>query len=464
MNKILSLLPNGQNKKKSKHICSAILKDEKMVEMIFQEKQDKTQLAVFKEGSWEYRSNLQADNKIVLLPYPADYNLIKNKVILFPSEVGEYKSETDLLNEIRSFIHYYLDIDEFFEKIASYYVLFTWAYEKFNELPYLRALGDYGCGKSRFLQVIGSICYKPIFAGGATTTSPIFRILNDFRGTLILDEADFRWSDATSDIIKILNCGFAKGFPVLRSEGRNKFEVKSFNVFGPKIIATRGKFKDMALESRFLVKEMDMKNIRKDIPLNLPDSFYEEAKKIRNQLLRWRFLNYGKKHIKTGLIDRTLEPRLNQIITPLLSVIEEKNMIEDLKSFIKNYNQQLIFDRGTGLDGQVLEEILKINQEYILSEITMKEIANNFNVEIENPKEKISPRKIGWIVRERLKLKTERTRRGYVLSEINKERLEILKKKYGIKEELLKRSEYANIENIKEDMSMDDEGKTNGDD
>jgi hypothetical protein len=84
--------------------------------------------------------------------------------------------------------------------------------DRFNEVPYLRAIGDFGSGKSRFIQSIGILCYKPVFTGGATTPSPIFRIVNEVHGTLIIDEADFKFSDMTSEIVKILNTGYQKRY------------------------------------------------------------------------------------------------------------------------------------------------------------------------------------------------------------------------------------------------------------
>ena len=89
--------------------------------------------------------------------------------------------------------------------MAAHYVLFSWVYDAFNEVPYIRFQGDYGTGKTRALLVVGSVCYKPFFASGASTVSPIFHILDAFRGTLILDEADFRFSDEKAEIVKVLN-------------------------------------------------------------------------------------------------------------------------------------------------------------------------------------------------------------------------------------------------------------------
>src|SRR5574343_1233232 len=152
------------------------------------------------------------------IPFPATINLIRKRVVLFPSEPVEYGSQRELLAEIRAFIHRWLDVDPFYEQLASYYVMFTWLYDLFETLPYLRAIGDYGTGKSRFLQAIGVLCYRPMFVSGASTSSPIFRVIDMFRGTLIVDEADFAKSDAAVEIVKIINVGYAKGGVVLRAE------------------------------------------------------------------------------------------------------------------------------------------------------------------------------------------------------------------------------------------------------
>jgi hypothetical protein len=114
---------------------------------------------------------------------------------------------------------------------------------------------------------------------------------------LIVDEGDFRFSDEKAEVVKILNNGNVKGFPVLRSEsnGKREFNPKAYHVFGPKLVATRGFFDDKALESRFLTEEMGQYRLRNDVPINLSDSYKEEALHIRNKLLLFRFRNLSKR-------------------------------------------------------------------------------------------------------------------------------------------------------------------------
>ena len=429
---------------KSKIIASEILNDGTIIEMLFDAQKNETSLAICKDNKIECKKSFEIDG-VILKPHSAGKDLLKSKVILFPSEAKEYGSQKELIRDIQEFIHKYLSVSLFFEKIASYYVLFSWIHDDFNELPYLRGLGDYGTGKSRFLQVVGSICYRPIFASGATTVSPIFRILHEFKGTLILDEADFKMSDTTAEIIKILNSGFMKNMPVLRSESNNKkgFDIKAYSVFGTKIIATRQLYKDTALESRMITEDMNLNSPRKDIPYNIPDAFWEEALEIRNKLLMFRFRNKGKSKIRPELENREIEPRLNQIAIPLMSIIEDQEIIKEIQQYIREYNEKIKTDRTLGYNYQILDAICELLDDGFIRP-TIKQVAEKFNKDL-SISEAITPKRMGYKISKSLDLKTERTRDGYVVSESNKEKIETLRKRYGIR----KSSEDVNDVNVK---------------
>jgi hypothetical protein len=195
------------DRKRGTPAVSAVLPEGQLVEMVFDPVEQRTRFVLWQNGAWRFEQVVRAPAGERLIPYSAHNNLIKKEVVLFPSGPCDYGSETELVRDIQSFIHRYVDVSPRFERIASYYVLFSWLYDGFAELPYLRLRGDYGSGKTRFLLTVGSLCYKPIFASGATSTSAIFRMLDCFGGTLIIDEGDFRYSDEKSDLIKIFNNG-----------------------------------------------------------------------------------------------------------------------------------------------------------------------------------------------------------------------------------------------------------------
>lgn len=419
--------------KKFKEISSEELSDGTLIEMLYDQKKSKTSFAIYKDGQIKIKNRTESNNQF-FKPHSANKDLLKNRVVLFPSEPVRYDSQEELIREIQQFIHKYLSASEFFEKIASYYILFSWIYDDFNELPYLRGLGDYGTGKSRLLQVVGSVCYTPIFASGATTVSPIFRILNDFKGTLVLDEADFKLSDTTAEIVKILNSGFMKNMPVLRSEGNNKksFDVKAYNVFGPKVMATRNLYKDSALESRMITEDMNLISLRKGVPYNIPDSFWEEALALRNKLLMFRFENKGKIVLNPELGDSSIEPRLNQIAIPLMSTINNLEMISEIKQQFREYNERIKTDRTLDYNYQILYAICELIDSGFPTP-TIKQVTDTFNKDLESYSETLTSKKMGFLIRKTLNMKTERTRKGFIIAKSNREKIEILRKKYDIK-------------------------------
>ena len=271
---------------------SRVLEDGRLVELLYDPAKTETALAVGSpDGSVALTSDLALPNGDRLVPYSAHNNLITTGCVLLPSRVGEYGDKADLLAEVRAYLHRYVDLSPLFEEIAAHYALLTWVYDSFRELPYLRFQGEYGTGKTRALIALGSICYKPFFASGASTVSPIFHILDVFRGTLVLDEADFRFSDATAGLTKILNNGTVDGMPVLRTMTNRQKELdpRAFRVFGPKLVGMREHFSDVALESRFLTEETGVRPLRSDVPLQVPGELAAEAQGLRDKLLAWRF-------------------------------------------------------------------------------------------------------------------------------------------------------------------------------
>lgn len=429
---------------------STVITEDELYEMVYDKVTNKTSyVKVDRRGSLEFFIEKIKIGNEKYQPYPPTNNLVEKGVILFPSLPCPYDNEEEILYEIRTFIHKYLDISEVYEQIATYYVLFTWMYDKFNEVPYLRTIGDFGSGKSRFLQTIGVLCYKPIFTGGATTPSPIFRIVNEVRGTLIIDEADFKFSDMTSEIVKILNSGYQKGTPVLRSEGKGTFEVKAYDVFSPKIVATRETFSDKALESRFLVEEMGNGGLRSDIPRTLKENFYKDAELIRNKLLMWRLKNYFAPVVYREELIEGIHPRLNQIVIPLLSTINDEDIRERLKKFIVEYNGELVADRGLSWESDIVFAILKLEYEGFNAEITVNEIAKAVNEQIDEKEENLTARKVGWYLRKRLQLKPYRRNRGYVLSfKTNRKKLDFWKERYGITDADIRGEEVHDVNDV----------------
>jgi hypothetical protein len=414
---------------------SGVLPGGALFEMVYRPGDARSAFVVWDQGEWRVESTLSVSPTRSLVPYSPNNNLLRNGVVLFPSEPEEYDSDQELIAEVQNFIHRYVDVGQLFEKIASYYVLFSWIYDGFNELPYLRLRGDPGSGKTRFLLTVGSLCYKPMFVSGASTVSPVFRIIDIFRGTLIIDEADFRHSDMQAEIVKILNNGNARGFPVLRSETVNgkEFNPRAYAGFGPKLVATRRVFEDRALESRCLTEEMGHSKLRDDVPINLPPGHKEEALRIRNKLLLFRFRNLHKRRAVEELVDRAIEPRLNQIFVPLMSIVDDPKARAELRELARRYNGEMIDERGMDMEAQVLEIIRDMLAAEPGTRVSVKDVTERFTdrygAEYER---KITTKWIGSVIRRRLNLRTHKSHGVFVVDISDHEKFLRLYEKYGV--------------------------------
>lgn len=424
------------NVKKARAVptVSAVLPDGSLVETLYRPEESRTVFCVSDGEKLRLETEI-LDRGRRLVPYSAKNNLLQHDVVLLPSEAQEYESEDALLNDIRAFIHRYVDLSPRFERIATYYVLLSWVYDAFNELPYLRVRGDTGSGKTRFLLTVGSLCYKPIFASGASTVSPLFRILDAVRGTLVIDEGDFRVSDEKAEIIKILNNGNARGFPVLRSDVSSKGEInpRAYAVFGPKLVGTRGYFQDRALESRCLTEEMGQGGLRRDVPISLPPAHGEEARELRNQLLLFRFRNLQKCGTQEPVVDHSIEPRLNQIFAPLLSIIQDADARTELQKLARQYNREMIAERGMEVEAQVLEVIRDILAVSPNGQVKIQDLTSWFLDRFgEDYDRKITTRWIGSVVRKKLRLKTRKSHGVFVIPLEERPKVERLYERYGI--------------------------------
>lgn len=414
---------------------STILPDGRIVELVHLTSEKRTCLAVHEGGLTALADSLTLETGETLVPISAGNNLIKHRAVLLPGPPEEYGSVENLHGDIEAYLYRYVDLSDSFQSLASAYILLSWVYDAFNELPYLRLRGDYGSGKTRALLVIGSLCYKGFFASGASTVSPIFHTLDTFRGTLILDEADFRFSDEKAELSKILNNGNARGFPVLRTAMTQKreFDPRAFAVFGPKVIAMRNGFEDRALESRFITEEMGQRPLRHDIPINLPAAQEEEAATLRSKLLFYRFRMLPETRLDASLGEAHISARVNQILIPLLSITADEALRSRIKEAAGILDRELRAHQEASREGELLEVLSELFAHTSKESVSVGEITNRWNDRFGGDTDRpITTRYVGYLLRKRLHLMPRKSHGVYVLPLSERAKVDALCLRYGI--------------------------------
>ena len=262
-----------------------------------------------------------------------------------------------------------------------------------------------------------------MFLAGASSSAAIFRIIDRFRGTLILDEADFYNSDVHADIVKILNSGYRRHFPVLRAEpnGNGKYEVIPYEGFGPKLIANRRRYQDPALESRMLT--LEMAGLTDDrVPLTLPPTFFTDARSLRNRLLRYRLERWQPfSPVDAHARERLLDPRMNQMLLPLLALASSPRERDILLAFARTYQHQVRTDMAAQEPALILQALLNVYrrqglkllgaQEHGLRVADVAEEAARLLAQEDGTPDPVSPytpKKVGHILRRELYLLTKK--------------------------------------------------------
>lgn len=203
----------------------------------------------------------------------------------------------------------------------SLWVLLTYCYPVFPAVPYLYLAGPAGSGKTRTMDLVGRLAFRPTLSSN-TTAANLFRSLHARGGTLLLDEAERLRDDRSPEmaaISSILLSGYRFGGRASRMELiGDTFKSVSFDVYGPKLLACiRGL--PPALASRCIsIRLTRAATGSKAAARSLNDS-PEDEQRIRDMLHCW-MMEHSAKLLDTPAPASTLANRDAERWEPLLRI------------------------------------------------------------------------------------------------------------------------------------------------
>lgn len=359
--------------------------------------------------------------------------------VFVPSEYDESGiDETRLRHDLEHFVRSYVEFSDDTTKLAIEYILMSWIYDGFDELAYLVfKTADAGRGKSRALDSVGTVCYRPIFCGGGSSSAATLRLLDTIGGTLVADEFDQKDTELASELNKILCQGFQRGRPLVRCDGENN-APRAFNVYGPKLFACRKGFSDDAVESRCVVVRMKQRT-RRDIPISLPRrEFDRRALSLRNRLLAWRCARLGKITIDPSHADPRLEDRQAQIGLPLLAIAGTEDGRGRVIAALLEQQDNVAADRSDTLACLVFEAAMGIAQPG--DTVFCGDVSNEVNrrraaaegVELDKLRKPTTSHRVGKVLRQDLEFtRGTRTPKG-IPYRLSPERAAQLQVRFGV--------------------------------
>jgi len=302
---------------------------------------------------------------------PPDFDeLIEVGVLKLASGLGPLKTSAELINKNAEYYqkYFYLE-DKSRYKFCAAYSLFSWVFDSFEALNFLRARGGSGSGKSDLMYLVGLTSYRFAVTLSTSSAASYKGMAKMYNASMMIDEADnlMKKDDGTME-------AFLKGRSMRRyANSLNMMEMmtpngkvyipSTSNVYGVLFITMYKSFADPGIENRcitFDLSQVDTLTLDRAgmEPGYYPPELENDAEELRNLGLRWRLETWMPKIELTPeqrqqykLADPLVSPRINQVLRPMkvLAVLQNDSvLLEDLKLIGRaNYEDEMIKRAGS---------------------------------------------------------------------------------------------------------------------
>ena len=164
-----------------------------------------------------------------------------------------------LLQEIAATLRRFIVCDREIRIAASLWCAFTWIIDHVQVAPIAMITApEKQCGKSQLLTLIGKLSNRPLVASSITAQS-LFRVVEAFSPTLLIDEAD-SFMRENEDLRGIINSGHTRQSAfAIRCVGDNH-EPTRFSTWGAKAISGIGSLPDTIMDRAIIF------NLRRKLP------------------------------------------------------------------------------------------------------------------------------------------------------------------------------------------------------
>jgi hypothetical protein len=284
------------------------------------------------------------------------------------SESDSYS--TLLLDRIHNFIKRFLIMpNESDYVVLTLWIAHTYFLHKLVTTPRLAIISpEYGCGKSRVLEVLEKLCFKGEKLDHFTR-SYLMRIVDSIRKesgkspTLLLDELDTKFNTKSEEgevIRAFVNSGYrdSGSYGITEGEGKNRKPVK-FKTFAPMALAGKGEVMPESVLTRGIIMRMQRRAGNETVEDFLRPLVALEASEIVEALEDWSDL-----HAEEVL---DLEPSLpvldreREVWLPLFTVAElggtkwQENAIQALAD-----NERLKENDSISRERELLTDVFRV--------------------------------------------------------------------------------------------------------
>jgi len=340
----------------------------------------------------------------------------------------------ELLAEMNSIISNFVKLSPDQLWIIGATVLASWFPDCFEAAPYLYIVGPLGSGKTKLLKILKCLCRRGLIAGDLRSGS-VYKLLDTWNPTLLIDELDLGNSGASNELLRILRNGSVPGVPTVRNG-------IPYSIYGLKVISSRQPLGDAALASRGFVISM-LPTQTETLPLG-EAAMQELERKFQPRLCMLRHNNYEavKNHCLSPTDLGGLSPRVKQIARALTApLLGDAEGTSTLLTILGEHDEEAQIERSLEPEWLVAEALFSVCHAGVekgrhVSEILVGGVAAEINSGLQTRSEdiRLNAKKVGLVLKS-LGLRTAslgRLGRGLQLTSDMKRKIHELAARLGI--------------------------------
>jgi hypothetical protein len=269
--------------------------------------------------------------------------------------------------KIRSMLIEFLDFED--ERTHDYlttWIIGTYFFPIFNYYPYIHFTGTKNVGKSKAMSLLACLCFNAV-ASASMTAASLFRTVDSWRCTVLMDETEYLHQREFTDKRLILNGGFQKGSYVSRTEKEgDKYRVHQLHNYCPKAFASIEGLDDV-LASRAVQIYMHRSHddVIKEREVQIESPVFQA---LRDELFLVA-MTYGEAiHTIYGSLDRPRElefgDREFNLFKPILTIgvaTQNKKIVTSLIEYAnRSYRQKMILHNDTAEENVFLRYLREL--------------------------------------------------------------------------------------------------------
>jgi hypothetical protein len=269
-----------------------------------------------------------------------------NTTLTAPTTLTTLTAQMPIYTNITNIQLHYMDLYKpELVNLTTCYVLATYCYELFDSIGYLFFCSDSGSGKTKWSQIIQYCSFNALNATNSSE-SALFRMTEQTKGLLSIDDYENIEEDKKNTIDQILKVGYKKGGKTCRAEKVGDNYVPAFyDVYCPKLI-TNTVGLDSITYSRCIPIHL-LKTTTDKGRLN-PNSKDVVWQNIRDSCYVWVMENWKTIKANYELVDvKELNNRDLELVKPILAIaktIGEDKYVELKETVIDLFDNRDMFD------------------------------------------------------------------------------------------------------------------------